>query len=66
MLFGHPPQYSTDLALVPLGLVEELHTKTGRKYLITQAGLRKARSVMASRRHLHARANRERKDDPLL
>ena len=50
LLLGRPPYYSVELALVPLGLVEEIATTRGRAFRITNKGRRKARSIMAARR----------------
>ncbi|HET6403844.1 MAG TPA: archaellum operon transcriptional activator EarA family protein [Candidatus Thermoplasmatota archaeon] len=46
--------YSRELALVPLGLVEERETRLGRLYAITEKGRRKARQL-TSRRARRAR-----------
>ena len=48
MMRGHPPQYSVELALIPLGLAAEVPTSHGRVYRITPLGRRKARSIVAS------------------
>jgi predicted transcriptional regulator with HTH domain len=48
ILYGHPPKYSVELAFVPLGLVEERRTRSGRAYYaITDKGRRKARQITA-------------------
>lgn len=49
LLYGDPPSYAKELALVPLGLVEETPTiGRGRAWRISALGRRKARSVSSA------------------
>lgn len=46
MMHGHLPEYSEALSLIGLGLVrEERDANGGRRYVITERGRRKARSL---------------------
>ena len=49
LLYGDPPSYSKELALVTLGLVEEIQTSRGRAWRITTRGRRKTRSWASAR-----------------
>lgn len=49
LLHGKPPYYRIELSLVRLGLVREVRRDRSRGYAITSLGLRKARSIVASR-----------------
>jgi predicted transcriptional regulator with HTH domain len=64
ILFGDGEDYSEDLALVRLGLVEEELTPLGRVYRITRPGARKARrmAARARRREDFRAANRAIRD----
>src|SRR5688572_25482165 len=50
VLFGDGEDYSRDLALVPLGLIEVVASPHGKLYRITRAGARKARRMAARAR----------------
>lgn len=60
-LYGYPPRYRVELALIPLGLAEERQGPVGRHFVITTKGRRKARSIVARRaRVAEAKAMRRR------
>jgi predicted transcriptional regulator with HTH domain len=50
ILHGHLPQYKPELSLIPLGLVRERASGTGKVYECTNKGRRKARSLTARAR----------------
>lgn len=47
IMHGHWPAYRVELALIRLGLAEEIHTPNGRVYAITARGRKKARQLSA-------------------